>query len=328
MGWKRPPASAITSSACTPGSMVADSPVLVRYADDLVALCHSRDAGRTRSRPGWRRGWRPEGLAFNEDKTQIVHLDEGFDFSGVQRPPLSGKAADQTVQSGPASGTGNGSPPRCRPCEGPTSPAVIQRLNPIIRGWSAYYRTAVSTRGLRRAGPLHVAAHLQVGHATATRTSRSDWVIARYFGAFHKSRRDRWVFGDRDSGAYLLKHSWTRIVRHQMVPGRSSPDDPTWPSTGLSGGDAARPRWTASPWACFGPNEDAAQSAVKLLLFADQEPQTLPEWEQWLTVTRKAVRKQAITAEQAPGPPDDPVAVRLVHAECRPQATHTAVRPS
>ena len=52
------------------------------------------------------------------------------------------------------------------------------------------------------------------------------WVIARYFGKFNKSRQDRWVFGDRDSGAYLHKFAWTRIVRHQMVKGAASPDDP------------------------------------------------------------------------------------------------------
>jgi RNA-directed DNA polymerase len=52
------------------------------------------------------------------------------------------------------------------------------------------------------------------------------WVTARYFGVFNKARRDRWVFGDRDSGRYLTKFSWTKIVRHQMVRGTSSVDDP------------------------------------------------------------------------------------------------------
>lgn len=52
------------------------------------------------------------------------------------------------------------------------------------------------------------------------------WIVRRYFGAFNKSRRDRRVFGDRVSGAYLLKLAWTRIVRHQMVTGTASPDDP------------------------------------------------------------------------------------------------------
>ena len=34
------------------------------------------------------------------------------------------------------------------------------------------------------------------------------------------------VFGDRQSGAFLLKFSWTKIVRHVLVKGWASPDDP------------------------------------------------------------------------------------------------------
>ena len=39
------------------------------------------------------------------------------------------------------------------------------------------------------------------------------WVIDQYYDSFNRFRRDRWVFGDRKSGAYLLKHAWTKIVR-------------------------------------------------------------------------------------------------------------------
>ena len=53
------------------------------------------------------------------------------------------------------------------------------------------------------------------------------WIVNRYFGRYNKSRQDRWVFGDRDSGAYLPKFAWTTIVRHQLVRGQASPDDPT-----------------------------------------------------------------------------------------------------
>ena len=51
------------------------------YADDLVALCHTRDeAEQVKARLA---GWlAPRGLAFNEDKTRVVTLDEGFDFLG------------------------------------------------------------------------------------------------------------------------------------------------------------------------------------------------------------------------------------------------------
>jgi RNA-directed DNA polymerase len=59
------------------------SPVAVRYADDMVVLCHSQEqASQVKARLA---GWlAPRGLAFNEDKTKIVHLDEGFDFLGVR----------------------------------------------------------------------------------------------------------------------------------------------------------------------------------------------------------------------------------------------------
>ena len=59
------------------------------------------------------------------------------------------------------------------------------------------------------------------------------WTARRYFGRFNKFRNDRWVFGardhvvnDRGDVAYLVKFSWTAIVRHQLVTGRASPDDP------------------------------------------------------------------------------------------------------
>ena len=47
----------------------------------------------------------------------------------------------------------------------------------------------------------------------------------RYFGRFNPTRQDRWI-GDRETGAYLRKLSWTPIRRHQMVKADASPDDP------------------------------------------------------------------------------------------------------
>jgi RNA-directed DNA polymerase len=74
------------SAASNAGYLDKDSPALVRYADNFVVLCHSREeAVAAKARLA---AWLAErGLAFNEDKTRIVHLNEGFDFLGfhVQR---------------------------------------------------------------------------------------------------------------------------------------------------------------------------------------------------------------------------------------------------
>jgi RNA-directed DNA polymerase len=300
------------------GRTVTGSPVVVRYADDLVALCVSREqAESVKSRLA---GWlAPRGLTFNEDKNRVVSLSEGFDFLGfnVRRYGEKllikpSKAAIKRHRERLAA--------EMKVLRGANAAAVLQRLNPIIRGWSAYYRTVVSTQTY--SGLDHYVWQLTYKWATHGHPNKPKrWVVAHYFGEFHKSRRDRWVFGDRESGAYLLKHAWTNIVRHQMVPGRSSPDDPT-----LADYWARRRKRSRPPLDGFTLGQLRAQHGRcpvcgQLLLHADQEPQTPLEWEQWLAVTRKAVRKQAVTAEQVSGRSGDLVAVHLIHAWCRLSAS-------
>ena len=90
---------------------VPGCPVLVRYADDLLALCHSRQqAEQVKARLA---EWlAPRGLAFNQDKTQITHLDEGVDFLGFSIRRFRRQAADQAEQRRHCGGSGNGCPPR------------------------------------------------------------------------------------------------------------------------------------------------------------------------------------------------------------------------
>src|SRR5439155_9182002 len=67
------------------------APVLVRYADDLLALCHTEaQAEQVKARLA---AWlAPRGLVFNEDKTAIRHLDaEVCDFLGYSIRRYRGK---------------------------------------------------------------------------------------------------------------------------------------------------------------------------------------------------------------------------------------------
>jgi hypothetical protein len=88
-----------------------------------------------------------------------------------------------------------------------------------------YYRSAVASEAF-----ASLDSYLwRLSYKWALRSHRNKtryWVAAQHFGMFNRSHQNRWVFGDRSSGAYMLRFSWTRIVRHQMVPGRASPDDP------------------------------------------------------------------------------------------------------
>jgi RNA-directed DNA polymerase len=201
----------------------AGSPVVIRYADDLVALCHSqRQAEQVKARLA---EWlAPRGLAFNEDKTRVVHLGEGFDFLGFNVRRYDGKllikpskAAIGRVKRRLAA--------EVRALRGSNAKAVLAAVVPVTRGWSAYYRCVVSKRVFTSLDDYMwklTCKWARYSHQNKPRT----WIIDRYYGTFNTARHDRWVFGDRDSGGYLPKCAWTKIVRHCMVTGTASPDDP------------------------------------------------------------------------------------------------------
>ncbi len=258
----------------------------------------------------------PRGLVFNEDKTRVVTLEEGFDFLGVNVRRYHGKllikpskAAVRRVRERLRT--------EMRSLRGTNAAAVLIRLNPIIRGWSAYYRGVVSSETF---GALDdYMWRLAYKWATYSHSDKSaHWVIARYFGMFNKSRRDRWVFGDRDSGAYLLKFAWTRIVRHQMVKGAASPDDPA-----LAEYWAERRRKTPPPtigkagWRLYKAQDGHCPLCEDWLLPAEDPPPTPREWEQWLATTRKTITKIAMRKDGT----SEETEPRLVHNHCHHRHT-------
>jgi RNA-directed DNA polymerase len=300
------------------------SPVLIRYADDLVALCHTRhEAQQVKA---WLAAWlAPRGLAFNEDKTHIVTLDQGFDFLGFNVRRYHGKLL---VKPGKAAVRRIRERLRTelRSLRGTNAAAVIARLNPIVRGWAAYYRTVVSSETFAALDHyLWKLTYKWARHSHPNKPTR--WVIRRYFGKFCKSRQDRWVFGDRESGAYLRRFAWTKIVRHQMVRGTSSPDDPAltgyWADRRRRG--IPRPMDIAS-LRLLGAQHGQCPLCGDLLLDADRPPQSPREWEQWLTVTRKAMIRNAIVL-RADGTPDE-ATLRLLHAHCHRQYAQSSKSPA
>jgi len=291
------------------GSIRVDSPAVIRYADDLVALCHSRqDALAIKARLA---AWlTPRGLAFNEDKTRVVTLSDGFDFLGfnVRRygsKPLirPSKAAVRRIRE------------RLRTelysLRGSNAKTVIKRLNPIIRGWAAYYRTQVSSETFKTLDQYL----WQLTYRWALFSHRNKsrpWVFARYFGTFNRSRQDRWVFGDRASGAYMHRFAWTGIVRHQIVRYRASPDDPTltdyWASRRRK---ASLPVNNTNQWLLKA--QDGRCHICKGTLHAVEDRPDIPEhWEHWLVANRVAVTMIAVPVAGTTGEAER----RLIHTDC------------
>ncbi len=291
-----------------------DSPVLVVYADDLLALCHTRrQAEQVKARLA---AWlAPRGLVFNEDKTRTVHLDEGCDFLGFNirrfRSKLltkPSKAAMRQVRERLST--------EARALRGANADVVIARLNPIIRGWAAYYRIGVSKWAFSSLD-AHVwrLVYKWARHSHPDKSKR--WVIARYFDEFNRSRHDKWVFGDRSSGRYLRRFAWTPIVRHRMVPGTASVDDPALAEFWARRRRRGNPLLDPVTLRLLRAQDGRCPRCGSLLLHADHQPQDPHEWEQWFKVVRHAIRKHAVIAETGRATPDEPAALRLVHTHCR-----------
>jgi RNA-directed DNA polymerase len=292
------------------GWAVASSPVLIRYADDLVALCHSRhEAEQVKARLA---AWlAPRGLVFNEDKTRIVCLDEGFDFLGCNVRRYGDKLLIKPSKTA-VRRIRERLRTEMRSLRGTNSRAVIKRLNPTIRGWAAYYRGVVSSETFSALDDYEWKLVYKWVLFTHPNKPRS-WIIPRYFGQFNKSRHDRWVFGDRDSGAYLQKFAWTRIVRHPMVKGAASPDDPAlidyW----------AKRRRKAPPLSIdkaslrlFEAQHGRCCICGDWLLPVDDQPQSPREWEHWLLAARKTTIQVSTRADGTSNETEP----RLTHTHC------------
>ena len=296
------------------GQTVPGSPVVIRYADDVIAFCHTqRQAEQVKALLAQ---WlAPRGLVFNEDKTQIVHLSAGCDFLGFNVRRYDGKllikpskAAIRRIREWLRT--------EMRALRGSNAAAVIATLNPIIRGWAAYYRGVVSKRTFSALDAYlwrltyKWATH---SHANKSRT----WVSARHFGKFNRFRNDRWVFGDRDSGAHLVKFAWTDIVRHTTVKGGASPDDPALAEYWAERRRRVKPPLDGYTLRLLTRQDSRCPLCGDEVLSAAQPPESPEQWERWWQqVVRRAIVADYLVHHGRPGSPDGDQ-TRLVHASCQ-----------
>ena len=306
------------------GTVRPGCPVLTRYADDLVVCCYSRQqAEQVKAQLA---GWlEPRGLAFNDAKTRIVPLSEGFDFLGfnLRRYPngkLLIKPGAKAIKR-----FRDRLSREFRALRGSNVAAVLATISPVIRGWVAYYRTVVSSSVFHAlTGYLWKLTYKWACWSHRNKPRR--WIVDRYFGKFDKFRNDRWVFGDRDTGAYLPKPAWTDIVRHTLVKAGSSPDDPALAGYWGHRRQKEKPPLDSCTVRLLSRQDGRCSLCGENLLTPDQPPQSPQGWERWfLQVTRKAITADYLVHH------DTPRAARsqrthLVHATCH-RSKHTPRRP-
>ena len=215
----------------------ADRPHVVVYADDFVVL-HPTRAGVERARQIAEEWLSGIGLQLKASKTRIGHTRHaidgriGFDFLGFSiRHYPTGKTRPRRDGRQPRSHTLLIKPSTeaikrhhqalrtvVRGHKAASHKALLIALNPVIRGWAAYYRTVVAKRVFASCD-YHLMSTLT--HWAGRRHSRKSlrWVFRKYW---RRGESGRLEFSTPD-GLRLVHHADMPIRRHVKVRGTASP---------------------------------------------------------------------------------------------------------
>ncbi|MCX4971220.1 group II intron reverse transcriptase/maturase [Streptomyces sp. NBC_00654] len=298
-------------------SAVPGTPILIRYADDFVVFCYTKEeAESVQERLG---EWlAPRGLSFNAEKTKTVHLDQGFDFLGFNVRRYGGQLLTK-----PSRAATKRIKERLRDevkhLRGANAEALIAKLTPIIRGWATYYRVAVSSKVFSALDTYVWRLTYKWGRYTHPTKSKT-WVVDRYFGRFNPARNDRWVFGAQQGAYYLRKFAWSKIVRHDMVKGLASPDDPSltqyWDKRRRKAIPKAFDKKSLS--LAYLQKGICPMCRQDLIAGAEYQPDNPREWIDWFAASRKMVHKHHLVYRSLGGS-DERSNLRLVHSDCHRQ---------
>jgi RNA-directed DNA polymerase len=200
---------------------------LVRYADDFVVFCHSREEAEEARRK--LEVWlRERGRAFSEEKTRIVHLEEGFDFLGfnIRQYRVTNSRTGRRLLIRPSKKAVKKHARALRELfrkhRGSPASLLCVRVNACILGWTAYHRRVVAARTFGKLDEYLF--RLQKRWAGRSHPTKSwKWQARRYWGQTD-GRDSPWIF--QAGEIRMRRHAQTAIKRHTLVKRFASKDDP------------------------------------------------------------------------------------------------------
>ena len=184
---------------------------LIRYADDFVVLVHGTrsDAEAIKADIGERLAHKLK-MTLSAEKTLITHIDDGFDFLGfhIQRKrrgdgrlvvlTYPSKIALAAVMQKIKQATGRGTT-SLRLAD------VLRVVNPILRGWAAYFRYGASKRTFN-----------YLGYYAWWRMIL--WIRRKHPGLTWKQMRRRYYGADRirEDAVTLYNPATMRVERYRF----------------------------------------------------------------------------------------------------------------
>jgi RNA-directed DNA polymerase len=199
---------------------------IIVYADDFVAVHESEEIilKAKQFAEEWLKGI---GLTLNQSKTRIIHTlkskdgnKSGFDFLGfsirqypvttctrkyktLMKPSLKSQRRHRKAISR-----------KLKHLTAATQEEVIEALNPVIKGWSNYFRSGVASK-VFSAIDHYVFQKLWKWARWRHPNKGLRWIKNKYFRRY---KGNNWRFATSDNNRLVL-HSETHIKRHVKVQG-------------------------------------------------------------------------------------------------------------
>lgn len=188
---------------------------LVRYADDFVVVVSGTRAHAEALREEVAGILAPLGLRLSHAKTQVVHIDDGFDFLGfhIQRKQKRGAGGKRLVYTWPSRKATANLRAKIRALTGLSQPnleVLLRRVNAVLHGWASYFKHGVSKHIFQR---LRHYCWWRVIGWIRKRHKRLSWKrLRRRFITTH--RNDRWAIVAAD-GTMLFNIGQVPIIRYR-----------------------------------------------------------------------------------------------------------------
>jgi RNA-directed DNA polymerase len=193
----------------------------VRYADDFVVTANDRDLLEEQIKPAIRDFLAVRGLSLSEEKTHITHIDAGFDFLGQNVRKYKGKLLIMPAEKSIKAVLSKIKDIIRRYCTAKTID-LINKLNPILRGWGLYHRHIVASETFH---DIDNKVWKMTWEWAKRRHSNKGkmWLKSKYYAP------DTWVLAAKDehgNEVRLLQMSKILIRRHVKIRADANPFDP------------------------------------------------------------------------------------------------------
>jgi RNA-directed DNA polymerase len=171
------------------------------------------------------------GLELSPEKTKLTHIDEGFDFLGQNVRRYSG-----TLLIKPSKKNQEAFLEKVRTTikDNPTltSGKLIQKLNPMIRGWASYHRGVCSKKIYSQTDHQIFKTLWSWARRRHPKNKNAQWVCKKYFRTYGKRT---WTFSGvvtgrdgKEKTVRLRNAASTPIRRHVKIKAHANPFDPEW----------------------------------------------------------------------------------------------------